>query len=247
MRATVNLPGNLVLINRPVWDKVIAMKVLVVEDDPDIRELLTLYFVAKGHEVDTANDGQEALAQLQRSQPDMMLLDVVLPKLDGWGVLTAVRAQSRLPVIMLTSLDDTEDVIKGLSLGADDYLCKPFEIRELEARIQSIVRRLEPVEEPQRISRGGIEIDERLKSVTVNGEPIALSPKEFYLLALLASDLGRVYTNEEIIAELWGSDSRATGADVKQSIYQLRSKIERDPHAPQWIQNVKGFGYKLVV
>lgn len=223
------------------------MKVLVVEDDPDIRELLTLYFVAKGYMVETANDGQEALAQLQRVQPDLMLLDVVLPKLDGWSVLTAVRTQSRIPVILLTSLDDTDDVIKGLSLGADDYLCKPFEIRELEARIQSIVRRLGPVAEPQRISRGGIEIDERVKSVTINGEPIALSPKEFYLLALLASDLGRVYTNEEIIAELWGSDSRATGADVKQSIYQLRSKIERDPHAPQWIQNVKGFGYKLVV
>ncbi|MGB5718926.1 MAG: response regulator transcription factor [Gammaproteobacteria bacterium] len=223
------------------------MKVLVVEDDPDIRELLTLFFEAKGHAVETANDGQEALRQLQHVQPDLMLLDVVLPKLDGWGVLTAVRAQSRIPVILLTSLDDTEDVIKGLSLGADDYLCKPFEIRELEARIQSIIRRLEPVAEPQRIARGAIEIDERAKTVTIHGEPIALSPKEFYLLALLASDLGRVYTNEEIITELWGSDSRATGADVKQSIYQLRSKIERDPHSPQWIRNVKGFGYKLVV
>ena len=223
------------------------MKVMVVEDDPDIRELLTLYFVAKGHEVDTANDGQEALAQLQRVKPDFMLLDVVLPKLDGWGVLTAVRALSRIPVILLTSLDDTDNVIKGLSLGADDYLCKPFEIRELEARIHSIIRRLEPVAEPQYIARGGIEIDERAKSVTINGEPIHLSPKEFYLLALLARDLGRVYTNDEIIAELWGSDSRATAADVKQSIYQLRCKIERDSHAPQWIQNVKGFGYKLVV
>lgn len=223
------------------------MKVFVVEDDPDIRELLTLFFGAKGHEVETANDGQEALRQLQHVQPDLILLDVVLPKLDGWGVLTAVRAQSRIPVILLTSLDDTEDVIKGLSLGADDYLCKPFEIRELEARIQSIIRRLEPVAEPQRIARGAIEIDERAKTVTIHGEPILLSPKEFYLLALLASDLGRVYTNEEIITELWGSDSRATGADVKQSIYQLRSKIERDPHSPQWIQNVKGFGYKLVV
>jgi two-component system alkaline phosphatase synthesis response regulator PhoP len=223
------------------------MKVLVVEDDPDIRELLTLYFVAKGHEVETANDGQEALAQLQRIQPDLILLDVVLPKLDGWGVLTAVRAQSRIPVILLTSLDDTEDVIKGLSLGADDYLCKPFEIRELEARIQSILRRLEPAADPQHILRGAISIDERTKSVAINGEPISLSPKEFYLLALLASDLGRVYTNEEIIAELWGRSSRATGADVKQSVYQLRSKIEPDPQSPQWIQNVKGFGYKLVV
>jgi len=223
------------------------MKVLVVEDDPDIRELLTLYFAAKGHEVATANDGQEALAQLQRVQPDLILLDVVLPKLDGWGVLTAVRAQSRIPVILLTSLDDTEDVIKGLSLGADDYLCKPFEIRELEARIQSIIRRLEPAADPQHILRGAISIDERTKSVTIQGESISLSPKEFYLLVLLARDLGRVYTNEEIIAELWGSDSRATGADVKQSVYQLRSKIEPDPQSPQWIQNVKGFGYKLVV
>ena len=223
------------------------MKVLVVEDDQDIRELLRLYFEAKGNEVETANDGQEALAQLQRIKPDLMLLDVVLPKLDGWGVLTAVRAQSKMPVILLTSLDDTEDVIKGLSLGADDYLRKPFEIRELEARIQSIIRRLETVSEPQRIVRGSIEIDERVKSVTINGEPISLSPKEFYLLALLASDLGRVYTTEEIIAELWGSDCRATGADVKQYVYQLRSKIERDPHSPRWIQNVKGFGYKLVI
>ena len=223
------------------------MKVLVVEDDPDIRELLTLYFVAKGHEVEIAADGQEALVQLQRAQPDLILLDVILPKLDGWSVLTAVRAQSRIPVILLTSLDDTDDVIKGLSLGADDYLRKPFEIRELEARIQSIIRRLEPSAEPQSITKGPLAIDERAKSVTIHGEPISLSPKEFNLLALLASDLGRVFTTDEIIAELWGNDSRATGADVKQYVYQLRSKMERDPHSPQWIQNVKGFGYKLVV
>lgn len=223
------------------------MKVLVVEDDPDIRELLTLYFVAKGHTVEIACDGQEALVQVQRVQPDLMLLDVLLPKLDGWGVLTAVRAQSSIPVILLTSLDDTDDVIKGLSLGADDYLRKPFEIRELEARIQTIIRRLEPVAEPHGGGSPAIEIDERAKSVTIHGELISLSPKEFYLLALLARDFGRVYTNEEIIAELWGSDSRATGADVKQYVYQLRSKIELDPHSPRWIQNVKGFGYKLVV
>jgi DNA-binding response OmpR family regulator len=224
-----------------------GMKVLVVEDDPDIRELLTLYFVAKDYEVEIACDGQEALAQLQHVHPDLMLLDVILPKLDGWSVLTAVRAQSEIPVILLTSLDGTDDVIKGLSLGADDYLRKPFEIRELEARIQSIIRRLDPVAEPQSIDCSSIEIDERSKSVTVLGEPISLSPKEFYLLALLASDLGRVFTSEEIIEELWGKDSRATGDDVKQYVYQLRSKVERDPHSPQWIQNVKGFGYKLVL
>jgi len=223
------------------------MKVMVVEDDPDIRELLTLYFSAKGHEVDTVHDGQEALAQLMRIQPDLILLDVVLPRLDGWGVLTAVRAQRKTPVILLTSLNDTDDIIKGLSLGADDYLCKPFEIRELEARIQNIMRRIVPDAEQQYFVRGPIKIDKRAKSVTISGEQVPLSPKEFYLLSLLARDLGRVYTNEEIILELWGCGSRATGADVKQYIYQLRSKIERDAHSPQWIQNVKGFGYKLAL
>ena len=223
------------------------MKVLVVEDDPDIRELLTLYFTAKGHTVETASDGQEALAQVRRAEPDCMLLDVVLPKLDGWSVLSAVRAHSHMPIILLTSLDDTDDVIKGLTLGADDYLRKPFEIRELEARIQTIVRRLDPESDPQRIAAGDIVIDARAKSVTIQGESIALSPKEFSLLALLASDLGKVFSNEEIIVKLWGSQSRATGADVKQYIYQLRSKIERDLHSPQWIRNVKGFGYRLVI
>jgi len=223
------------------------MKVMVVEDDPDIRELLTLYFSAKGHEVDTVHDGQEALAQLMHIQPDLILLDVLLPRLDGWGVLTAVRAQRKTPVILLTSLNDTDDIIKGLSLGADDYLCKPFEIRELEARIQNIIRRIVPETEQQYLVRGPMKIDKRSKSVTISGEQVTLSPKEFYLLSLLARDLGRVYTNEEIIVELWGCDSRATGADVKQYIYQLRSKIEPDAHSPRWIQNVKGFGYKLAL
>jgi DNA-binding response OmpR family regulator len=224
-----------------------AMKVLVVEDDPDICELLTLYFEARGHLVETAHDGQEALARLQHVQPDLMLLDVVLPKLDGWGVLTAVRASSRLPVILLTSLDDTEDVIKGLNLGADDYLRKPFEVRELEARIQNVMRRLEPGKDEGHLERGPVEVDLRAKSVTIDGKPVSLSPKEFNLLALLASDDGRVFTSEEIINELWGGDSKAAGSDVKQCIYQLRCKIEQDPHAPRWIRNVKGFGYKLEV
>ncbi len=223
------------------------MKVMVIEDDPDIRELLTLYFEAKGHDIEIAQDGQEALARLQHSQPDLILLDVILPKLDGWSVLTAVRTQNTTPVILLTSLNDTDDIIKGLSLGADDYLCKPFEIRELEARIMSIIRRLEPLPEQHCIHRGPIKIDKRTKSVTVFGDLVSLSPKEFTLLLLLAKDTGRVYTNEEIIAELWDANSRATSADVKQFIYQLRNKIERDSHFPQWIQNVKGFGYKLGV
>lgn len=224
-----------------------SMKVLIVEDDPDISELLTLYFVTKGYDVETAHDGVEALARMRAREPDLMLLDIVLPKLDGWGVLQAVRAGSRIPVILLTSLDDTEDVVRGLTLGADDYLRKPFEIRELEARIQSVVRRLEQSGRPPALDSGPIRIDERAKTVTVLGEPVQLSPKEYHLLTLLASDPGRVFTTDEIIDELWGEGGRAAGTDVKQCVYQLRSKIERDPQSPQWIQNVKGFGYKLIV
>lgn len=222
------------------------MKVLVVEDDADIRNLLTYYFEAKGHEVVYAHDGLAALEQVKHQEPDLILLDVMLPKLDGWAVLEAVRAKSRVPVIMLTALGDTEDVVKGLSLGADDYLRKPFEIRELEARILSISRRLEQTMPPL-IECGHIIIDDRTKVVTVDGEPVPLSPKEYELLKLLASDPGRVFTNEEIIESLWEERGRATSMDVKQYIYHLRNRIERNPQSPDLIQNVKGFGYKLAI
>jgi DNA-binding response OmpR family regulator len=223
------------------------MKVLVVEDDADIGEVLRFYFEAKGHQVLMARDGLEALAQWRRNGPDLMLLDVMLPKLDGWSVLEAVRAESQIPVILITALDNTDHVVKGLALGADDYLRKPFEVRELEARIRSITRRLEAGTGHHLMVCGPIRIDDRAKTVTVDGEPVPLSPKEYELLRLLAQDPGRVFTNQEIIDTLWGAGQGATGADVKQYIYQLRNRIEADPHAPRRIQNVKGFGYKLVV
>ena len=220
------------------------MKVLVVEDDADISSVLTFYFEAKGHEVVIARDGLQALERFTCEDLDLMLLDVMLPKLDGWAVLEAVRAKCSLPVILLTALGSTDDVVKGLSLGADDYLRKPFEIRELEARIQSVTRRLEQVQDSGVIECAKIRIDDRAKVVTVDAREVALTPKEYELLKLLAHEPGRVFTNEEIISCLWDG-GRATSTDVKQYIYHLRSKIERDPQSPQLIQNVKGFGYKL--
>ena len=220
------------------------MKVLVVEDDSDISNVLRFYFEAKGHEVVTARDGLEALQQVDRQHLDLMLLDVMLPKLDGWAVLEAVRAKHSLPIILLTALGNTEDIVRGLSLGADDYLRKPFEIRELEARILSVMRRTEQTPAGTMITCANIRIDDRTKTVTIDGEPVALSPKEYELLRLLASEPGRVFTNEEIINSLWDG-GRATSSDVKQYIYHLRIKIERDPQDPQLILNVKGFGYKL--
>ena len=222
------------------------MKVLVVEDDTDISNVLRFYFEAKGHEVVTARDGLEALERVKCQDLDLMLLDVMLPKLDGWAVLEAVRARCSLPVILLTALGHTEDIVKGLSLGADDYLRKPFEIRELEARIHSVMRRLEQASGGALIACAHIRIDDRAKVVTVDDEQVALTPKEYELLKLLAREPGRVFTNEEIINCLWDG-GRATSTDVKQYIYHLRNKIERDPQDPQLIQNIKGFGYKLVV
>jgi DNA-binding response OmpR family regulator len=222
------------------------MKVLVVEDDADISSVLTFYFEAKGHEVVIARDGLQALERFTCQDLDLMLLDVMLPKLDGWAVLEAVRAKCSLPVILLTALGSTDDIVKGLSLGADDYLRKPFEIRELEARIHSVMRRLEQVRDGAVIECAKIRIDDRAKVVTVDAGQVTLTPKEYELLKLLVSEPGRVFTNEEIINCLWGG-GRATGTDVKQYIYHLRNKIERDPQFPQLIQNVKGFGYKLCV
>jgi two-component system response regulator MtrA len=222
------------------------MKVLVVEDDVDISNVLTFYFEAKGHEVVTARDGLQALERFKCQDLDLMLLDVMLPKLDGWAVLEAVRAKCNLPVILLTALGSTDDIVKGLSLGADDYLRKPFEIRELEARIHSVTRRLEQVQDGGMIECAKIRIDDRAKVVTVDAGEVALTPKEYELLKLLAREPGRVFTNEEIINCLWDG-GRATSTDVKQYIYHLRNKIERDPQSPQLIQNVKGFGYKLCV
>jgi DNA-binding response OmpR family regulator len=220
------------------------MKVLVVEDDVDISNVLTFYLEAKGHEVVIARDGLQALELFTCQDLDLMLLDVMLPKLDGWAVLEAVRATCGLPVILLTALGNTDDIVKGLSLGADDYLRKPFEIRELEARIHSVTRRLEQVKDSTVIKCARIRIDDRTKVVTIDAEQVALTPKEYELLKLLAGEPGRVFTNEEIISCLWDG-GRATSTDVKQYIYHLRSKIERDPQSPQLIQNVKGFGYKL--
>lgn len=222
-------------------------KVLVVEDDDDIAEILRFYLEAKGYVVLLARDGLQALEQWRAGDPDLMLLDIVLPKLDGWGVLEAVRSASTIPVIMITALDNTDDAVKGLSLGADDYLRKPFEVRELEARIQSVTRRLEQERGDQELICGILHIDDRGKVVRLDGEPVALSPKEYQLIKLLAGDPGRVFSTEEIIDELWGRDQGASAGDVKQQIYQLRNRIEADPHSPRRVVNVKGFGYKLVV
>ena len=221
------------------------MRVLLIEDDVPVRELLGAYFKAKGHAVSTAADGVEGLKAFNAGLPELVLLDVGLPELDGWAVLEAIRASSAVPVVLLTALDDTEDVVRGLAMGADDYLTKPFDVRELDARVQAILRRLETPAMCAKLDVGDIHIDDRSKTVTVGESSLSLSPKEYTLLKLLASEPGRVFSSDEIIAHLWPDSDRAAANDVKQYIHLLRSKLYRSADIRDSIENIKGFGYRL--
>ena len=222
------------------------MDVLLIEDDEQILALLRAYFEAKDHSVRAAQDGIEGLRVFGERRPDLVLLDIGLPKLDGWGVLEAIRARDSVPLVLLTALDDTESVVKGLAMGADDYLAKPFDIRELDARVQAVMRRLDGDRSGASIVVGRIRIDDRSKTVTVGDVNLTLSPKEYGLLLLLASEPGRVFSNDEIIAHLWPDNRRAAASDVKQYVHLLRNKLDKTRQVSAPIENIKGFGYRLV-
>jgi len=243
---TVEQPPTAIPRDPPGRAVAAAVGVLIVEDDESIVELLRGHCQQQGYRVGIARDGIAALQQLRSDPPDLVLLDIVLPQLDGWAVLEAIRRESDVPVIFLTSLDGTDDVVRGLTLGADDYLPKPFELRELDARIGAALRRTGLVPRREVVHAGPICIDERIKRVSVNGCEISLTPKEFGLLRLLASDVGRVYSPEEILARLWRDSTRASSADVKQYVHLLRGKLAR-AGARDLIRTVNRFGYQLVV
>jgi len=222
------------------------MNILVVEDDARSRELLVRYLSAKGHAVATAEDGNRALESVAASEPDLVLLDGNLPVMDGWAVLEALRKFSRVPVIMVTVRDATRDKLAGLGLGADDYITKPFDLRELEARIQAVMRRYQAQAASAGVIRTGeVVVDDERKEVTVRGKPVRLSPREFGILRLLTSRPGKVFSSAEILAAAWPDREGATMEDVKKYIHMLRRKLERDPGKPRIIVTVRGFGYRL--
>lgn len=224
------------------------MKILIAEDDPGSRRLLEKYLTAKGFDVMTAADGSEALHQFVAADPDMVLLDVNMPEMDGWAVLEEIREMSRIPVIMLTVRGSTADKVKGLSAGADDYVAKPFDLKEIEARIHAISRRTGSAERKDALIRvGELTIDDEAKEVKLGDDVVSLSPKEYELLHLLASRPGRVFSTKEILENVW-SERIDSGCpeDVKKYIYYLRGKLECDPEHPSCIETVRGFGYKLV-
>lgn len=227
-------------------------KILVVDDEAAVRRILTMRLSMAGYQVVVASDGQEALTMFEQEAPDLIVLDVMLPKLDGYGVCRELRKISDVPIIMLSALGDIADRITGLDLGADDYLPKPFSPKELEARIATILRRLDDSigaiaapSSPGVIRISDIEIDTNRRQVFQRGDRVPLTYTEFSLLELLFRQPGRVVPRAEILEELWGYPPRRN-ADLRVvDVYvaRLRSKLEVDPRNPELIITVRGTGY----
>ncbi len=223
-------------------------KVLIVDDEPNIREVVGLYLRRDGHDVVSAADGEEALDRFRRDGPDLVVLDLMLPKLSGLEVCRRMQAERRVPLIMLTARGEEEERIVGLSLGADDYVVKPFSPRELAARVAAVLRRVE--ESPEEASHkvlafDGLRVDPNKREVLVRGEPATLTAREFDLLHHLAASPGRVYTRDQLMQLVWGYAFSADTSTVTVHVRRLREKIERDPAQPRYLQTVWGVGYKF--
>ena len=221
-------------------------RVLVVDDEPMVREVVTAYLERDGYHVTTAADGQAALEALETTHPDLVVLDVMLPKLDGFDVLTQLRKRTDVPVILLTARTEEVDRVLGLELGADDYVVKPFSPRELAARVRSVLRRARPLPSHRNLEFGRLVIDGATREVTKDGVAVELTPKEFDLIAFLADSPRQVFSRSQLLEHVW--DSSADYQDpstVTVHIRRLRRKLEDDPEQPEWLETVWGVGYRF--
>jgi DNA-binding response OmpR family regulator len=222
-------------------------KILVVDDQSSVRQLLQEYLTEQGFSVVTASDGQNAIYTARHEQPDLILLDIMMPRMDGYDFLRQYRQERQTPVIIITAREEESDAVVGLELGADDYVIKPFRMRELVARIHAVLRRKE--EAPEKFSlyrEGEIVLDERTHAITVENNPVSLTPIEFDLLKMLMRSPGRVFSRSELIDQL--ADSGFTGLDSTLNVHirNLRTKIEPDPAKPLYIDTVFGVGYRFL-
>ena len=226
-----------------------AISVLIVEDDPNIRELLQMYLEKDGYAVTMAADGGEGLSKFHAIKPDLVLLDVMMPVMDGWTVCRAIRAEGKTPVIMLTAKGETDDKVTGLKAGADDYITKPFEMKELLARIEAVLRRSgtgSAQQTARRLTFDKLTIDMDAFELTVDGKKVDTPPKEMELLFYLASSPNRVYTRNQLLDEVWGFDYFGDSRTVDVHVKRLREKLEGV--SPKWsLKTVWGVGYKFEV
>ena len=226
--------------------------ILIIEDDKNIADLLRLYLEKEGMTCHVAGDGLTGLEKFQQIQPDLILLDIMLPGMDGWSVCRKVRETSKTPIIMLTAKGELEDKVAGLEMGADDYITKPFEGKEMVARVRAVLRRFGDEEEPARRltfegSGGARSLVVNLDSyeLLVDGKRVDTPPKELELLYHLASSPNRVFTRNQLLDEVWGFDYFGDSRTVDVHIKRLREKIEIDPANPQYLKTVWGVGYKF--
>ena len=226
-----------------------AVSVLIVEDDPNIRELLQIYLEKDGYAVTTASDGGQGLAKFRAIRPNLVLLDVMMPVMDGWAVCKAIRADGNTPVIMLTAKGETDDKVAGLKQGADDYITKPFEMKEVLARIEAVLRRTTGVtaeKKSRRLTFDKLVIDMDSFELIVDGKKVDTPPKEMELLFYLASSPNRVYTRNQLLDEVWGFDYFGDSRTVDVHVKRLREKLEGV--SVQWnLKTVWGVGYKFEV
>ena len=225
-----------------------AIKVLIVEDDKNISDLLQLYLQKEGYTVVAAADGGDGLSKFRAESPDLVLLDLMMPVMDGWAVCKAIRAESKTPVIMLTAKGETDDKVLGLKTGADDYITKPFEMKEVLARIEAVLRRADRAPEIQvrKLSFDKLTIDMDAFELTVDGKKVDTPPKEMELLFYLASSPNRVYTRNQLLDEVWGFDYFGDSRTVDVHVKRLREKLEGV--SEQWnVKTVWGVGYKFEV
>lgn len=220
-----------------------AERILVVDDDTALAEMIGLVLQAEGFELDFVSDGAAALAEFRRAKPDLVLLDVMLPGLDGIQICHLIRAESGTPVIMLTAKTDTTDVVRGLEAGADDYIVKPFNPKELVARIRTRLRASKP-EQQEVIRVGDLTMNVAAHEVLRGEEQINLTPLEFDLLLTLAAKPQKVFTREELLEQVWGYQYKADTRLVNVHVQRLRAKVEHDPDNPKIVMTVRGVGYR---
>ena len=219
-------------------------KILIVEDEANIRELLRLYLEREGYTVLEAENGVEGIKKWKSDKPDMLLLDVMMPVMDGWAVCREIRAESDVPIIMLTAKGETADRVSGLEMGADDYIVKPLEMPEVIARVRAVFRRMAPDDAPEKLSLDNLVIDKQAYDLVIKGKRVDAPPKEIELLYFLASSPNRVFTRAQLLDDVWGFDYFGDTRTVDVHVKRLREKLEGV--SDKWeLKTVWGVGYKF--
>ncbi|MBI5943643.1 MAG: response regulator transcription factor [Chloroflexi bacterium] len=220
--------------------------ILLIDDDASLSDLLAEYLQDQGYLTHTANDGQKGLRVFFEQKPDLVVLDVTMPKMDGWETLKRIREMSRAPVIMLTARSDESEVLRGFSLGADDYVSKPFSFAQIGARIKAVLGRTgEMLATSEILEVGGLRVDFSTRRITRDGELVALTPTEFKLLVTLMRHPNEVISAEDLVREVWGPQYANEIGFVRRYVWHLRQKVEVDPENPKYIHNERGFGYRF--